>query len=147
MTALPLQCVPFFVNITGMDQTVVEHIRSVLPEVEAIYLFGSRARGQQSTTSDFDLAVLAPEPLAPVARFDLQEALASKLHSSVDLVDLRTASTVMRVQVIDGGRLLYERSPFLRQLFEATALSAYARLNEERRGIIDDVKARGSVHG
>lgn len=130
-----------------MEQTVVEHILSAVPEVEAIYLFGSRARGQQTPASDFDIAVLAAEPLPPVARFDLQEALASKLHISVDLVDLRSASTVMRVQVVDGGRLLYERSAFRRELFEATALSAYARLNEERRGIIDDVKMRGTVHG
>jgi uncharacterized protein len=130
-----------------MEQTVVEHILGAVPEVEAIYLFGSRARGQESPGSDFDVAVLAATALAPVFRFDLQEALASDLHAPVDLVDLRAASTVMRVQVIDGGRLLYERSPFRRQLFEATALSAYARLNEERRGILDDVKARGSVYG
>jgi uncharacterized protein len=130
-----------------MEQTVVEHIRSSVPEVEAIYLFGSRASGQHSPGSDYDIGVLAAAPLDPVFRFDLQEALASKLHAPVDLVDLRTASTVMRVQVIEGSRLLYERNVFLREFFEATVLSAYARLNEERRDILEDVRKRGSVHG
>jgi hypothetical protein len=82
-----------------------------------------------------------------VARFDLQERIASRLHCSVDLVDLRTASTVMRVQVLEHGTILYDRRTGRRQAFEATALSAYARLNEERRGIIDDIRQRGSVHG
>jgi uncharacterized protein len=74
-----------------MEQTVVEHIRGAVPEVEAIYLFGSRASGKESPGSDFDIAVLAAAPLAPVCRFDLQEALASALHASVDLLDLRAA--------------------------------------------------------
>jgi uncharacterized protein len=130
-----------------MERTVVERIRAAVPEVEAIYLFGSRARGQQSKDSDVDIALLAASPLEPVFRFDLQESLAAELHVSVALVDLRAASTVLRVQIIDGGRLLYEREPQHRQLFEATALSAYARLNEERRALLDDVKSRGTVYG
>jgi hypothetical protein len=65
----------------------------------------------------------------------------------VDLIDLRSASTVMRVQVLEHGIVLYERNSGNRQAFEATALSAYARLNEERRGIIHDIRQRGRVHG
>lgn len=130
-----------------MEDRVVELIRGAVPDVEAIYLFGSRARSEQSPESDIDIAMLVESPLEPVFRFDLQESIAAALHAAVDLVDLRAASTVMRVQIIDGGRLLYERDPLRRQLFEAMALSAYGRLNEERRGIIDDVRARGSVYG
>jgi uncharacterized protein len=125
----------------------VTKILAAVPEVVAIYLFGSRARGEALPGSDVDIAVLAASPLAPLFRFDLQEALAAELHAPVDLVDLRSASTVMRVQVIEHGRLLYERDPVARQLFEATALSAYARLNEERRDILDDVRKRGTIYG
>jgi uncharacterized protein len=71
-----------------MERTVVERIRAAVPEVEAIYLFGSRARGQQSKDSDVDIALLAASPLEPAFRFDLQESLAAELHVSVDLVDL-----------------------------------------------------------
>ena len=53
----------------------------------------------------------------------------------------------MRIQVLEHGVLLYERDAAQRQVFEATALSAYARLNEERRGIIDDIRRSGRVHG
>ena len=53
----------------------------------------------------------------------------------------------MRVQVLASSRLLFDGDPGGRMRFEMFALSDYARLNEERRGILDDVCARGSVHG
>jgi uncharacterized protein len=128
-------------------EAAVRRILAAVPEAEAIYLFGSRARGDALPDSDFDIAVLTAAPLPALFRYDLQEALAADLHAAVDLVDLRSASTVMRVKVIDEGRLWYERDATVRQLFEATAYSAYARLNEERRGILDDVRKRGTVYG
>ncbi len=128
-------------------QPAIELILNALPDTEAVYLFGSQARDDAHRGSDVDLAVLAATPLHALARFDLQEHIAARLHRSVDLVDLRAASTVMRVQVLEHGTVLYDRQTGQRQAFEATALSAYARLNEERRGIIDDVRQRGRVHG
>jgi len=125
----------------------VELIREAVPDTEAVYLFGSQARADNNPASDVDLAFVARSPLEPVARFDLQERIAALLHTSVDLIDLRAASTVMRVQVLEHGVLLYERDPSERAFFEASALSAYARLNEERRGILDDIQRRGHVHG
>ena len=52
---------------------------------------------------------------------------ADDLHRDVDRVDLRIASTVMRVQVISTGRILFERDPFERAAFEATASAPIAR--------------------
>jgi predicted nucleotidyltransferase len=125
----------------------VELIRETESEVAAIYLFGSRARGDDNGASDVDLAFLSRAPLGALARFELQERIAGELHVSVDLVDLRAASTVMRVQVLEHGVVLYERDPAERAEFEAVALGAYARLNEERRGILEDIRRSGRVHG
>ena len=128
-------------------QRAIELTLAALPDTEAIYLFGSQARDDTHSGSDVDLAILTTAPLDALVRFDLQECIASCLHGSVDLIDLRAASTVMRVQVLEHGIVLYERNSGNRQAFEATALSAYARLNEERRGIIYDIRQRGRVHG
>ena len=122
-------------------------IRESVPDARAIYLFGSRARGDDNGASDVDLAFLTRMPLDSVARFDLQERIAARLHVSVDLVDLRAASTVMRVQVLEHGVVLFERDATERAEFEAVALGAYARLNEERRGILEDIRRSGRVHG
>jgi len=62
-------------------------------------------------------------------------------------MNLEPAVAALRVQVISGGRVLYERDAGARAGFEAAALGAYARLNEERRAILDDVRSRGRIHG
>lgn len=109
--------------------------------------FGSRARGDSLTGSDYDIALLGPKPVDPVDRWNLQEELASTVHANVDLVDLRRASAVPRVQILKDAVIILDAAGPARELFEATALADYARLNEERRGILADVIARGSVHG
>jgi uncharacterized protein len=85
--------------------------------------------------------------LAPLALLDLRSELEALLHAPINLIDLMTTSDVLRVQVIEHGRVLYERSRFERESFEMVALSRYAHLNEERAGILSDVFARGSIRG
>ena len=86
-------------------------------------------------------------PLAPLVRFDLQERLADALRRSVDLVDLRSASTVMASQVVTTGVLIHDGAPASRGAFEDYIYSAYARLNEERRAILDRIASEGTVYG
>jgi hypothetical protein len=94
-----------------------------------------------------DLAILATDPLDPVVRFDRAQEISRLVGCDVDLVDLRTASPVMAMQVIATGRLLVECDANARGAFEDRTFSAYARLNEERRGILERVRAEGSIDG
>lgn len=131
-----------------MDYTrAIETILRLVPDALAVYLFGSRAAGEERPDSDVDLALLAPRSLDSVERWQLQEDVASILRASVDLVDLRGASTVLRAQVVTGGELLHDADPAGRALFETNVLSDYARLNEERAEILADIRQRGTVHG
>jgi len=130
------------------DRTaLVDAIVAALPDVVAVYLFGSEASDEARSDSDLDVAVLTPAPLDPVQRWELQEHLATLVRRDVDLVALRSASTVMRMQVVENGRLLLDADPTARGEFEATVLSDYARLQSERRGIIEDATSRGQIHG
>ena len=115
-----------------------------VPDVQAVYAFGSRADG--TARPDSDLGLLAAAPLDPLARWDAQEALAAALGTDVDLVDLRSASTVMRAQVLRSGVVVVDLDPTARAFWETWTMSAYALLNEERQGILDDVRRRGRVH-
>lgn len=129
------------------QHAVVAALVAAVAGVQAIYQFGSSATGTEHRHSDVDLAFLATTPLDPLARFDVQQTLASVLKRDVDLVDLRAASPVMAMQVLSTGRLLHEADPAARGQFEDFTYGAYARLNEERRGILDRIAAEGTVHG
>ena len=129
------------------DRVAVAAIQSAVPGLVAIYRFGSSLTGVRSPDSDVDLAVLASDPLDALRRFDLQERLAAALGQNVDLVDLRAASPVMAIQVIGKGRLLLDQDASARGSFEDLTYSMYARLNEERRGILERVAAEGTVYG
>jgi predicted nucleotidyltransferase len=129
------------------DDVAVATIRTTFPDLIAVYRFGSSVDGARSPGSDVDLAVLAADPIDAVQRFDLQERLASALRQNVDLVDLRAASPVMAIQVIGKGRLLLDQDAAARGRFEDLTYGVYARLNEERRGILERVAAEGTVYG
>lgn len=126
---------------------VVDAIRAALPDALAIYLYGSRARGDAHASSDVDVAVLPSSPLDSVRRFELAQEIAARVGHDVDLVDLLTATAALRVQVIADGVVLYDGAPTRREAFEARALGEYARLFDERREILADIAARGRVHG
>jgi predicted nucleotidyltransferase len=129
------------------DDLIVETLRQALPDLAAIHRFGSTATGLAGPGSDVDIAVLPAAPLDPAFRFDLQETLAVALHRPVDLVDLLQASTVMRMQVLESAILLFDGDPASRLRFETAACSGYARLNEERRAILEQIRKEGTVYG
>lgn len=126
---------------------VVSEVRSTVPDVIAIHLFGSMARGDVHRESDVDLAILSGAKIPTAALFDLTARLETLLHRSVDLVDLRAASAVLRVQVLGDAELLDDADSIRRAEFECFALADYARLNEERAGILADVYETRRVHG
>lgn len=131
---------------TRLDALLPELARR-LPGLELVYLFGSHAGGQVHAGSDVDLAVLALTPITPLARYDLAQDLAHALGRDVDLVDLASASTVMKKEVVANGRLLFSRAPSSRAAFEGRVLSEYARLNEERRPVLERIAREHRIHG
>ncbi len=129
-----------------MNDAVVRILKESVPDLVAVYLFGSTATGATHAASDVDLAFLATRALPNVERFELQERIAVAVRRSVDLVDLQAASTVMRLQVVSQGRLLFEADAAERGRFEDRVFSAYARLNEERGAILRQVLRERSIH-
>lgn len=129
------------------ESDFISTLSDAIPDLIAVYQFGSTVEGNEHPGSDLDLAVLASRSLDNVRRWTLQEELAAQLHRDVDLVDLVAASTVMQMQVLSRGTVLKEWDRTARQRFEMQVYSAYALLNEERAGILERVQARGRVHG
>ena len=134
-------------DLDHQNRVIVEHLRRIFDGLVAVYRFGSTAQGTATSASDADIAVLVPKRIAPERRFDTQEALAAEIGRDVDLVDLAGASPVMAIQVITSGDLLYDGDSDARGRFEDLTFGAYARLNEERRGILERIASEGTVYG
>ncbi len=121
-------------------QKIVDFLRQGLPDIQLIYLFGSRADGSQKPNSDWDIALLGQQPLDNVQRWELAQELATLLNADVDLVDLLSASTVLNMQVVFKGRLLYGEIN-IKDVFETKVYSMYGRLQESRQDIIEQFLA------
>jgi predicted nucleotidyltransferase len=75
--------------------------------LDVLVLHGSRARGDGGPSSDWDFGYLARDEVDPVA---LLAALTDVLRTdAVDLVDLATASALLRFRAARDGVLVLER--------------------------------------
>ena len=128
------------------QQIIVKRAQDRLPDLLALYAFGSRIQGQANADSDLDLAVLVAGYADSLLLLDLAGELADVTGCAVDLLDLRAASTVMQYQIITTGVRWWQKNSQA-ALFEAAILSEKTALDEARNALIDDIQHRGSVYG
>lgn len=121
-----------------------DRLRSALPDVLGIWLFGSQAQGAAGADSDVDVAVLLPGRADPLGLWTQAQALAQELDCDVDLVDLRAASTVLQHQIVTTGELLWQKDAHA-ALYESYILSEKTALDEARAGLLADIRREGRV--
>lgn len=117
------------------ESHILEYCLRRLSGLRLLYLFGSQASGDARSDSDWDIAFLADGNLDNVSRWHIAEELAVELGQDVDLVDLKEASTVLKMQIVQNGRLLYGDS-LGADLFEASTMTQYGHLQESRADIL-----------
>lgn len=113
------------------------------PDVLAVYLHGSRLKGEARTTSDLDIALLMENPDQPHPRKMMQWTgeLTSMLGCEADIGILSTGNLVYAAQVIRHGRLLFSRNQSHSDMRIAHLLSLYAKLREDRREVEEAYRA------
>lgn len=124
-----------------------EAVLAAFPDAQAIYVYGSFARGEQWPDSDIDLAILREPGAAAWNPLEVGADLVAKLRREVDLVDLRAASDVLRCEVLGSGHLLYARDPDELLAWEANALTRYGHYREEIRDLLADFHKDGIGYG
>lgn len=127
-------------------QALLTHLQDHLPGLLAVYLFGSHAQGFAGADSDVDLAVLMSGQVDPLLLWQLSGDLADMTGSPVDLIDLRTATTVMQYQIVTRGRRLWA-SDVQAGLYESFILSEKTALDTARAGLLKDIQEEGAVYG
>lgn len=96
-------------SLASLDQStigrVVGDVASGDPRVLAVYLFGSRTRGEELEGSDLDLAVLLSEPIDVMELLALEDLFERALGVPTDLIDLAKANAFLALDVIRGERI------------------------------------------
>ncbi|MEQ1588828.1 MAG: nucleotidyltransferase domain-containing protein [Gallionella sp.] len=133
-------------DMNALQLSIIRAIEISGLRMTAVYLHGSFGTEYLRADSDIDLAFLSERPLT----FDESMSFSAALQMdggefNVDVADLRRCDTVFVAHVVTSGECLYTDDETAVHRFEMTALSKYARLNEEREAIISDIKRRGSV--
>lgn len=135
-----------FTRHFGMDPTrIVAYLRDTLPDLMAVYAFGSRITGHARPDSDLDLAVLVRQYADRLSLFELAGNLSDMVGHPVDLLDLRAASTVMQYQVITTGERWWAED-YRADLFEIFILKEKSDFDIRRSGILSDILKRGTVY-
>ncbi len=106
---------------------------STRPEIIFAYLFGSVATKKTNTLSDLDLAIyLDPHYRQRKKGYGYQSELIAELSSllstSVDVVILNRASTILKYQVIKNGVLIFSRCNKARREFHEKTIRDYLDL-------------------
>jgi len=97
-------------------------------DVDAVYLFGSLARGDAHLGSDIDVGVLfrtAPAATLAGQPFDMGDELERLLGAPVDVVVLNTAPPDLRIRVLRHGLLALEHDRSARIRFEVATRNEY----------------------
>lgn len=122
-------------------------VLAAIPEVWAIYVYGSFARGEDWPDSDLDIAVLLPPEQRIPDVLELIGEISKRAHRDVDLVDLRHAGDVLRHEVLESGRTLFESDSDKVLAWEASAMTRYVHYREEVREILEDFRRTGIGYG
>ena len=127
-------------------ERTVRTLQARLPDLLAVYGFGSRVRGTAGPDSDLDMAVLVAGYADVTLLWQLSGELADIAGCAVDLLDLRAASTVMQYQVVTQGERWWARDAQA-AMFESAILSEKTALDTARAGLLADIRERGTVYG
>ncbi|MCA1939092.1 MAG: nucleotidyltransferase domain-containing protein [Dechloromonas sp.] len=129
-----------------MNRPAIEQqLRAKLPNLLAIYAFGSQVEGTAGPDSDLDLAVLLPGYAPALDLWKLSGELADLAGCPVDLLDFRAASTVMQYRILTTGERWWVANTAV-DGYEAGVLSDKTELDTARAPLLADIQREGRIH-
>lgn len=135
----------------ALTQDRIRHVATQVarddPRIVALYLFGSRAQGQEHPESDVDLAVLFSEPQGLDELLALEIRLEDALGTEVDLIDLRKVKPFVALDAISGERIYSTDSRRCDEfdLYVLRRAGDLAPLEKERRRMLLDPERYAST--
>lgn len=112
----------------AVDQALRKFFGRAGPDVLAVYLYGSEARGTATPASDIDLAILYARPARrtlDALPLDMEAELERRLGRPVQIVVLNDAPADLVHRILRDGRLLLDRDRAARIRFEVRARNEF----------------------
>jgi predicted nucleotidyltransferase len=108
----------------------LEQLASSTSAVEVLWLYGSRARGQASSTSDYDLAIAFTQYIDdPVERRLRPEMLAltwaKKLGVELSIIDINQASVPMAYTIVQDNTVIFGENNYRCMVEEQRIMSKW----------------------
>lgn len=117
------------------------------PYLTLLVLFGSRARGNANSDSDWDFAFLCNEEQRKHYEkggwhtfrvWGILQKSYNLLDDQIDVIDMKTCSELMAHNIAQDGMVIYEREPGLFEAFK----HKYFKTQEEFRTFQEDIQAQ-----
>lgn len=112
-----------------------------------IYLFGSFAKGEGRNDSDIDLAIYTDDIIDPYKLMIAAGNLSFEVKRDTHIVHLKDISTVFAAQIVGTKEVLYCADEYLMANYNIRAFKDYAKLNEERKIVLNAIERDGRVYG
>ena len=142
----------------ALIDTLRQHVPQIVQDlpVQLAYLHGSAARGEATSSSDVDIALVCDEETSPGQRLRLMLDVSAELFRQAGIVDadvraINDAPLVFRGRVACEGILLYARDEAQRIEFETRTRDEYFDYLPFHRRLQDaflkNVRERGLLYG
>jgi predicted nucleotidyltransferase len=95
-------------ELPAPEVRIIERLKA-MPEVQRIYLFGSRARGDAAPRADIDIAVACPSASEEQWLHIWDEVEQTETLLFIDVVRFEEASDDLKARILNEGRVIYER--------------------------------------
>ena len=112
-------------------------VLTALPDIWALYVYGSFARGDEGPESDLDLGVLLPPGRGLGNQLKLLAKVSGAARRDVDVVDLRSAGLDLIHEVLRDGLPLAIRRKADALAWESEQMTDYSDFQPRRADLVD----------
>lgn len=120
------------------NDLIIQYLQAKMPDLKAIYGFGSRFNGRANAESDWDLAFLAERTIDYQTLWEWASELGELLKTQkVDLIDLRKAPIVFRFEIISTAQRFYCTDDFFCDNYECAVYTEYQFFNEQTEDLVE----------
>ena len=125
-------------SIENIKSVVLEYF-TAFPDVTAVYLHGSFAKGCSREDSDIDLGlmIISGRRIDKIQMLCISSDLELKLERRVDIGIISSDNLIYSKEAISRGVCIYSSDEFARKMSETTLLSMYLDFQNERKEVLN----------